>query len=739
MVSQLFTLKSLLCFVVTFACLEGGAELGQLLSFPPRDFATCWPPSGIIVGLLAFAPRRCWPAMLIGAVAGNLFHNWRMNIGFETNVVFTCANFLEVSLGGYLLQRLFGQPFLLNSISRVLTLVLLVGLGCTTLSAFLGATMVNQSGTMTEYWREWFLWWAADVVGVVLFVPITLAVLELPQNIHRFDIKKALEASVLFGLLTLISVVVFFYADPNDSPLRFPFYTFPLLAWAGLSFGRSGGALATIIVGVCGTWATTRGLSVFASHHAPVTSQVLVLQAFLIVTMLTSLLFSVMFESLTTARNELQSTNNLLSAIMEGTSDGAFVKDASGRYLLLNSAGARNFGRTMEEVIGKTDHELLPREMADFVRSRDLKILTSGVVTTTEDTVSFGEQPRTFLTTKGPYRDARGNVIGLAGISADITSLKEAEEKLRRANETLETRVTERTMELTTANLQLVKEMTERSRVELRLREQQAELAHVARVAALGEMAAGLAHELNQPLHAISNYARGVMRRIDSARSTPADLREALAEIVAESDRAAAIIRRVSSFVSKRPYARHPLLIDDLIRNVSTLMTAEANRRHSRLELTLGASSSWVLGDAVQLEQVLVNLVRNGLEAMETTPEPARLLQIESSLVGDKVMVEVRDQGCGVPDGLETKLYDAFFTTKSHGLGMGLAISRSIVEAHEGELSSSPRLPRGTTFRFLIPVHDENQAAENDSDLADDSSSVAPPATPNTTIVSTTN
>lgn len=706
MLSHLFSLRSLACMVAMTVLVEFGAELGQYLSFPPREFATCWPPSGIIIAILSIAPRMCWPSLLIGAMLGNLLHNQLGSIDPLTNAVFTFANMIEVSLGGFVLQRLFGVPFRLNSITRVITFVAVVGLGCSTFSALLGALMVNKSGTIGEYWSDWFLWWAADVVGMVLFAPLVLAGYESISNFKQFTLAKASEALVLYGGLAAMSAVIFLQVDADSSPLRFPFYTFPVLAWAGISFGRSGAAIATFVVGMFAMWATSRGYGVFASPTASVTSQALVLQAFVMVTMLTSVLFSVVFESLLLARTELLTTNNLLTAIMEGTSDGAFVKDISGRYLLINSAGAKNFGRPVEEVVGKTDRELIGGELAERVKARDQAIIASGQVTTSEDTVTIAGHQRTYLTTKGPYRDAQGKVLGLAGISADITRINEVKEQLKRSNESLEQRVAERTAELTSANEQLRLEMVERSRVELRLREQQAELAHVSRLGTMGEMAAGLAHELNQPLHAISNYARGAVRRLDAAKTVAPELREALAEVIAEADRAAAILRRVRSFVSKRPFARLPLLVDDLIRNVSTLMTVEANHRHTRLELKLGASQSWVLGDSVQLEQVLVNLVRNGLEAMESIPESQRHLQIESSLDGDGVAVEVRDCGTGLPEALTKQIFDAFFTTKPHGLGMGLAISHSIIEAHDGRLECLPRESGGTTFRFVIPTAD---------------------------------
>lgn len=244
----------------------------------------------------------------------------------------------------------------------------------------------------------------------------------------------------------------------------------------------------------------------------------------------------------------------------------------------------------------------------------------------------------------------------------------------------------------------------------------QAELAHMSRLSTMGEMAAGLAHELNQPLHAARNYARGSIRRLQKNPQDDGEVMAALEHIANEVDRAAEIIRRVRDFVQKIGPNTVAISINDVVEEAVTIVNLEVKQTHGRIVWELASDLAPVSVDPIQIEQVVVNLVRNGLEAMHDVPEEQRVLGIGTRRHDEQtVEVYVRDCGIGIGEAEMKKVFEPFFTTKPEGMGMGLAISRSIIEAHEGRLWASMNGDRGCTFHFTLPMAQHSQVIGEDS------------------------
>ena len=291
---------------------------------------------------------------------------------------------------------------------------------------------------------------------------------------------------------------------------------------------------------------------------------------------------------------------------------------------------------------------------------------------------------------------AGGQALGIIGIGQDITQRKLAEEQIRHLNEELEARVATRTAELSAS--------------EERAREHQAHLAHVLRVSTMGEMAAALAHELNQPLGAIVNYANGIGVRLREGGLAPDDLRDAVGHIAAEGLRAGEIIRRAREFVRLGVANREPADVNGVVRDAAQLIGADARRIGVPIRLALESELPLVEMDRIQVEQVILNLLRNGLDAM-SEPDPDRHeLVVETTIPAeDTVEVSVRDSGIGMSPTTRERVFDPFFTTKTGGLGMGLSISRSIIEAHGGRLWATGNSDRGMTFSFSLPVRQRGE------------------------------
>jgi C4-dicarboxylate-specific signal transduction histidine kinase len=266
----------------------------------------------------------------------------------------------------------------------------------------------------------------------------------------------------------------------------------------------------------------------------------------------------------------------------------------------------------------------------------------------------------------------------------------------------------ERTRQLTTVNDELRKEIEERQRVQAAFQQSQAELTHVGRLTAMGELVASIAHDVGQPLTAIITNGSFLLRRLENQD----DLRAAAAAIVADGKRANSIISRVRSLLKKQDTVMAEIDINDAIQEVVSLLSNESSRHRIVTSTELGARLPGVYGDRVQLQQVMVNLIMNAVDATREISEGAREIIIRSAEEANCVVVTVEDSGTGLtPDQLD-RIFEPFFTTKAQGIGMGLSISRSIVESHGGQISASNRRPRGARFEVKLPTTANNKATK---------------------------
>jgi two-component system sensor kinase FixL len=254
-----------------------------------------------------------------------------------------------------------------------------------------------------------------------------------------------------------------------------------------------------------------------------------------------------------------------------------------------------------------------------------------------------------------------------------------------------------------------VRDLTEHQQTQARLQELQSELVHISRLSAMGEMASALAHELNQPLAAISNYMKGSRRLLAGSTdpNTP-KIENAMDRAAEQALRAGQIIRRLRDFVSRGESEKRVESLSKMIEEAGALGLAGAREQNIQLRFHLNPECDLVLADRVQIQQVLVNLFRNALEAMAQSPR--RELVASNEKVGDDMIeIEVSDTGSGFHDDVKANLFQTFFTTKETGMGVGLSISRSIIEAHGGRMWAESNAAGGATFRFTLP------AASNES------------------------
>jgi two-component system sensor kinase FixL len=246
-----------------------------------------------------------------------------------------------------------------------------------------------------------------------------------------------------------------------------------------------------------------------------------------------------------------------------------------------------------------------------------------------------------------------------------------------------------------------IRDITDRIVVE----EANRDLVHASRVAMLGELTASIAHEINQPLGAILSNADAAELLLESESPPLDEVRKILADIRSDDERASEIIRHIRFLTRKRAAQMGSLDINEIAAEVVRLMEAEAHRRNVSLHTEFAAAPIMIFGHRVRLQQVLMNLILNGMEAMASAPEAERRLLVRTAINGERrVEISVTDSGRGIPPELLPQLFDSFFTTKQDGMGLGLAIARSIIDAHRGRISAENNSDGGATFRFELPI-----------------------------------
>lgn len=366
---------------------------------------------------------------------------------------------------------------------------------------------------------------------------------------------------------------------------------------------------------------------------------------------------------------QLKEAEMRFEAFMEHTPTAAFIKDAAGRYVYCNQAATQFFQRSAEEILGRTDRELCPPQMADVLQENDAPVLKLGVTRDQLEAIvgPDSNQLRHFWAVKFPLNDAAGNRY-VGGVAIDMTDRKRAEEELQ---------------------------------------QHQATLAHVARLSTMGEMVAGIAHEIAQPLSAISNFAAASKRTMNMEGGDHDKVRHWIELIGTQSQRAGDIIDRLRRFVRGSEPQRIECRLLDLTQDSIKLVTTELNRYRAVVRVIAEDAQACVLADEVQIQQVIVNLLRNACEAMQETPLGEREISVYLTRRGREVEAQIRDNGSGLPKEDFDKVLDAFFTTKPGGMGMGLAVSRRIIDAHGGRLWATPAECRGTIFHFTLPRQGE--------------------------------
>jgi PAS domain S-box-containing protein len=373
----------------------------------------------------------------------------------------------------------------------------------------------------------------------------------------------------------------------------------------------------------------------------------------------------------------MRENNLLLETVLENSAASIYAKRKDGRYTYLNHEMEVLCNVTREQVLGKTDFEVFPREIAQQWRTNDLRSMATGELTVAEETIDSPRGERLVLSRKVPLISSSGEVEGICGISADITDLRRTELALREAVAKLE-------------------------------RERDNKLTNVEAIMA------AIAHEVRQPLMAIvinGSAARRFLARV------PADIDEATANlnrIINDCRRASEVFDSILTLFRRDDQERQAIDVNEIAREVLLSSRAELVERRVTTRTELASELPLIHGHRRQLQQVISNLVQNAIEAMDSTTDRGRLLRVRTGLRNrDAIIVAVEDSGPGIDSKQLSSIFDAFFTTKSHGIGLGLAICRMIVERHGGQLTAASDGNNGAQFHFVLPTEFVDAAGVN--------------------------
>ena len=365
---------------------------------------------------------------------------------------------------------------------------------------------------------------------------------------------------------------------------------------------------------------------------------------------------------------ELHRANEVLrerANLLDLTHDAVIVRDMNDVITSWNRGAEERYGWSREEAIGQVSHAIVQTTFPAPLSEINAELTRTG---RWEGELLHTRRNGSVVTVASRWalqRDEQGKPVAVLETNNDITERKRAEEALQRV---------------------------------------QTELAHVSRVMTLGELTASIAHEVNQPLAAIVTNSNACLRWLAGATPNLVEARHAVERIIKDGYRASEVISRVRTLVKKAPPRNDLVDLNEVVIEVLALAQSQARRNHVFLKRELANGLPPVLGDRVQLQQVILNLIVNGLESMARVNEGARELTVSSGKdESDNLFVAVRDSGEGLDQANLERVFDAFFTTKPDGMGMGLAICRTIIESHGGRLWAAASSPRGAVFQFSLP------------------------------------
>jgi two-component system, LuxR family, sensor kinase FixL len=651
--------------LLVFAAYYLGAKIGFALTFQPHPVSVLWPPNSILLAALLLTPVRIWWVLLLAALPAHLAAELASHVPPTMVFCWFISNSCEALIGAGCIRYLIDRPVQFDSLRNVGIFIFFAAFFAPFLSSFVDAAFVvfNHWGH-DSYWEIWRIRFTSNALAALTLAPliVTWSAGGIAW-LGRIRRPRFLEASLLLlGLLSVNTIVFYELAPTAESTLLY--LPLPFLIWAAVRFRSRGASAAICTLTLLAIWSAGHGYGPFSTRSAE--ENALSIQMFLIVMSVPLLLLAAVVEERSKGVMTLREREERISLAAESANLAFWSINFEREESWMSDRGRTifNFGpdeRFSRELFLARVH---PEDRIAVEEAIERSRATSQTFEVEYRLLRPDGETR-WLISRGRYlRNDQGEVSELIGVAIDITAQFEA-------------------------NLQL--------------RLQREEMAHMSRVSSMGELAASLAHELNQPLSAIASNAAAGRRLLMQGSPDFKMFEELLADVAADARRAGDIIHGIHMFVRKSEETRHPVNMNEIIQEVLRLLHSDLLARATSVETRLAPTLPIVAADPVNLQQVLLNLLMNSLEAMQPKPATGRRILISTKCEADSVVTSVRDYGGGLPKDNPDKIFTHFYSTKPDGMGMGLTIVRSIVEAHGGKLGAE-NVDEGARFFFSLPV-----------------------------------
>jgi two-component system, LuxR family, sensor kinase FixL len=655
-----------------------GGIVGILLGFPPSGIASIWPPTAILLAAMLLTPPRYWWIYLLGVVPTHLHivdTFQRPEVPFLVAVYQVTTNFGLAVFAALAVRSVIGAPPRFDSLRNMAAFIFLAGIATTVIVCALAVWLFWLTGWATDFWLAFRQRVAGHVFPMITIPPvILLTVAGQLLGVQHAPKRAYIEFFLLTIGLLAMSIPVFGWEHPIPGYVpALLLAPLPFLLWAAVRFGVGGLSLSLLILAGIALASAFVGRGPFVIQSP----EVLSLQIFLIAISIPLLLLAALVEERRRAEESLKQTEARMAVAAASTDTGLWQYDLPMGHLWATEHCRSMFGLdantplTPEAFLGAVH----PDDRAAASAAMRAAASAAETARRIEFRVNHPSGQRWYLATANTEFDAHGEPIRVSGIFRDITPRRKAEQEAEQLEDAL--RATRR------------------------------ELARVSRQTTIGAMAASIAHEINQPLTAIVANANAGLRLL--ARGDSSEVQAALRRIVGDGLRAGQAVAGVRAIFGKEGRKKSSVSINELVREVLALAGGELESQRVSLQVELHRDLPRVTADRVQLQQVLLNLIMNAVEAMSSVANRERSLLVKSELHGARdLLIAVEDSGPGINPNDMDRIFDAFFTTKSHGMGLGLSICKSIIESHGGRLWASTRNPHGSVFYIQLPCEVPN-------------------------------
>jgi PAS domain S-box-containing protein len=630
------------------------------MSFSQATASPFWFPDSILLCALLMSRPRLWWIFILAPLPIRLFSEVAAGIP----VWFLLATFALDSAKGLVaalaLRRFVGNPVRFETVREVAVFFLFAVLLVPAASAFGGAAVLGIRGA--DYWLAWERWFLGDALTQLVVTPAILYwIFGASWNARIPNARRGIEGGLLaVGLV----VTAYLAANTTISSLDFSeslFYApVPFLFWAAIRFGMAGASGAVTVVAFLAVQAALEGKGPFAGRSPADTA--LALQNFLLLRSAPLYLVAALTEQRRGVERRLRESEDRFRNIANAAPMLLWISNREKLCEFFNQGWLEFTGRSLEQEIGTGWQESVhPEDVRHCVEAYHAAFDARQRLEIEYRLRRHDGSYRWILQRGVPRHGPNGDFVGYIGSAIDITDRKLTEENNRK-------------------------------------------LAHMQRLVVMGELSAAIAHEVRQPLTAILSNANAARMLLNSQHPPLTEIREIVSDIRKDDLLADEVIGRIRDFLRKREPQMQPCDLNAAVSDVLRLVAGDARLRHVQIRSELANELPPVLGDRTQLQQVLLNLIVNGMDAMESTPERSRHLTVQTRLNdGGGIEVAVTDRGCGIaPDDLE-HLFEPFFTTRKEGMGLGLSIAQSIITAYGGRIWAENNADGGTTFRFSVP------------------------------------